>query len=150
LKKLKIIPDVVQAGGFETVSPSATVHQAAHRMAERDQGVLPVEDEVGNLVGVLTERDLARWMISAGNDPKQALVAQAMTARPDTLRPDDSATDALELMRIRGLTHIPVAGDDGKTVSIVSALDLCRAVSGEMDAMFQKAQSEVFDLPHEE
>lgn len=148
MRKLKIIPEVVQAGGFETVSPSATVHHAARRMAERDLGALSVDDEDGNLVGVLTERDLTRRVISAGHDPKQTLVVQAMTARPDTLRPDDSAINALELMRVRGLTHIPVV-DDGKTVSIVSALDLCRAVSSEMDAMFQKAQSEVFDLPHE-
>lgn len=146
MRKLKIIPEVVQPGGFGTVSPSDTVHHAARQMTERDLGALSVNDGDGNLVGILTDRDLTRRVIAAGLDPKDIEVARVMTARPDTLRSDDSAADALELMRIRGVTHIAVA-DGGKTVGLVSVLDLCRVVSREMDAVFQKAQSEVFDRP---
>ncbi len=144
MRKLRIIPDVVQPGGFEPVSPSATVDRAARQMAERELGALPVSDEGGNLLGILTDRDITRRVVAAGLDPKMTEVARVMTAPPDTLCPDDSAGDALELMRIRGLTHIPVV-QGGKAVSIVSVLDLCGVVSREMENGFRNAQSEVFD-----
>lgn len=115
-------------------------------MADRDVGALPVVDGDGNLVGIVTDRDLTRRVVAAGLDPKDIEVARAMTACPDTLRPDDTAADALELMRIRGLTHIAVVDGD-KTLGLVSVLDLCRVVSREMDAVYRKAQSEVFDPP---
>lgn len=146
MRKLKIIPDVVQPSAPETLSASATVQQAALHMAERDLGAVSVDDGEGNMIGILTDRDLTRRVIAADLDPKHTDVANIMTARPDTLRPDDTAIDALELMRLRGLTHIAVV-DGGKTLGLVSVLDLCRVVSREMDAVFQKTQSEVFDPP---
>lgn len=148
MRKLRIIPDVVQPGGFEWILPSATVDRAARQMAERKLGALLVGDDGDNLVGIVTDRDMTRRVVAAGLNPKEAEVARVMTARPDTLSSNDSAADALELMRIRGLTHIPVV-DGGKAVSLVSVVDLCGAVSRELENTFRKAESAVFDQRHE-
>jgi len=148
MRKLRIIPDVVQPGGFEWISPSATVDRAARRMAERELGTLLVGDDTGKLLGVLIDRDVTRRVVAAGLDPKETEVARVMTAPPDTLCSNDTAADALKLMRIRGLTHIPVV-DGGKTVSVVSVVDLCGVVSREMENVFRKAQFEVVGHRHE-
>ncbi len=144
MRKLRIVPDVVQPGEHGAISASANVYRAALEMAARETGGLAVHDDADNLAGILTEGDIARRLVAAGLDPNETSVAQVMTACPDTLRPDDTAADALELMRIRGLTHIPVV-DGGKTAGIVSVLDLCRVVSREMNKGFEKAQADVFD-----
>jgi signal-transduction protein with cAMP-binding, CBS, and nucleotidyltransferase domain len=148
MRKLRIIPDVVQPEGFEWISPSASVERAARQMAERELGALLVCDDRDNLIGIVTDRDMTRRVVAAGLNPKEVEVARVMTARPDTLSSNDSAADALELMRIRGLTHIPVV-EGGKAVSLVSVVDLCGAVSRELENAFRKAESAVFDQRHE-
>lgn len=147
MRRLRIIPDIIERGAVEAVSSSSSVHQAARCMAERDLGALPVNDENGNLVGVLTDGDITRRVTAAGLDPTETPVERVMTARPDTLMPDDSASDALELMRARSLIYIPVV-DDGHMVGMVSVLDLCAVVTREMEKGFRKLQSQVFDHPH--
>ena len=66
-----------------------------------------------------------------------------MTANPDTLAPDDSARDALELMQTRGYRHLPVA-EDGKCVSIVSIRDLYASVKEALEKDIEETQAFVF------
>jgi CBS domain-containing protein len=84
------------------------------------------------LTGIFTERDLAFKIVAAGRDPDKVRLAEVMTKNPDTLRPDDTAHDALQRMSKGGYRHLPVV-DGGKVVGMVSTRDIYGAVLRELE-----------------
>ena len=107
-----------------TVSPGASVREAARLMAERNVGALPVVDEGGRLVGILSERDIVRRVVAAGRDPDSTRVSEVMTPDPVTVGPDYTLADALRVMAQLGVRHLPVVDEGGRLVGIISVKDI--------------------------
>ncbi len=127
----KIIPDVVNGQTLSNLTPKDTVRAAAQLMEQNHiAAVLVVEGE--KLVGIITERDLTTKVLAKDLDADQTLIADVMTANPDTLEPSESPTNALELMSVRGYRHLPVI-EDGKPVGIVSIRDLYASVKDRLE-----------------
>ncbi len=110
----------------QTAQPGDTLQSAAQRMHDLNVGVLPV-CEGDRLVGVLTDRDIVVRSTSAGQDPRTAKVADAMTTDARTLTDEASVLDAIQLMEQHQLRRVPVVDDAGKLVGIVSLGDLAAA-----------------------
>jgi CBS domain-containing protein len=109
----------VMSGRLLVTSPSDTLADAAHRMADRRVGaILVVEDD--HLVGILTERDVLR---AAGRGTVEGSVAQWMTHDPDTVAPDATIGMAAAMMVHGGYRHVPIV-EGGKLVGVVSIRDL--------------------------
>ena len=108
-----------------TVQPGDSLQRAAAQMDELNVGVLPVTDG-GKLVGLITDRDIVVRSTSAGQDPKTARVADAMTVDPQTMGPDTHVLDAIRLMEEHQLRRLPIL-DDGRLVGIVALGDLAAA-----------------------
>jgi CBS domain-containing protein len=122
VRKLRIIPDVVQDQELATLSPDDTVADAAALMAERRLGAVMVVER-GRLAGIFTERDMVSRVVAGGRDPGATALAQVMTPDPDTLAPEDFAREALQRMAAKGYRHLPVV-EDGRPVGMVSVRDL--------------------------
>lgn len=140
---LKIIPGVVSEQDVCSVSKGDTAHVAAKLMAEKNVAAVVVTDDKEKLTGILTERDLTRHVVAKGLDAMTTLVGDIMTANPDTLSPDDSAGDALELMYSRNYRHLPIAVD-GKCVGMVSIRDLYRSVKEALEEDIRETEAFVF------
>jgi len=109
-----------------TAAPTATLAAAAAAMRQRDvSSAVVLRDDA--VVGILTERDLAR-AAAAGAAPATTPVAAWMTPEPVTLPPDSEITSALERMLERNVRHLPVCAD-GVLVGTVSLRQLVRAAS---------------------
>jgi CBS domain-containing protein len=102
-----------------TIEPSATLQDAAHRMADRRVGAILVT-EGDSLVGILTERDVLR---AVGRGTIEGTVEQWMTRDPITVGPEATNGEAAMMMIHGGFRHVPVC-DDGRLVGIVSIRDL--------------------------
>ena len=76
-------------------------------------------------------------------DPKKTTIDKIMTANPDTVRPDDSALEALEIMRVRHYRHLPVV-DEGKVVGMVSVRDLYEVMKEELEHSIRETEAFVF------
>ena len=139
----RIIPDIIQDGLVHTLGEAATVFEAARKMVRLDVGALVVTDGAGRLAGIVTERDITRRLVVQGLDPKTTTLGQIMTRDPDTLRPDDSAFDALEIMRIRRYRHLPVVEDD-RVVGMVSVRDLYEVMKVELETSIRETEAYVF------
>ncbi len=122
----KIIPDVIGGQKLVVADDDATVREAARLMAENAVGAVMII-EGNTLVGIFTERDLATRVVAPGLDPDRVRLAEVMTRDPDTIRPDETARDALEKMQRCGYRHLPVV-NVGTIVGMVSVRDLYRAV----------------------
>lgn len=111
----------------QTVRPEDTLQSAAQQMDDLNVGVLPV-CEGDRLIGVLTDRDIVIRSTSAGQDPRTATVADAMTTDARTVTEDASVLDAIHIMEEHQLRRVPVVNEAGKLVGIVSLLgDLAAA-----------------------
>lgn len=128
----KIVPDVVSPGDVLTLSPQSSVRDASRLMAANNVAALLVT-EPGHLLGIVTERDVSARVVAAGLDPDATTLAQVMSPRPRSLAPDDSISEALELMRRHGFRHLPVLDEAGCPLAMVSVRDLYAVVQRQME-----------------
>jgi CBS domain-containing protein len=139
----RIIPDIVKDQGIHALAPENTAFEAARLMANRDVGAVLVVGKDERLAGIITERDITRRIVAKGLDPKKTAIAEIMTHNPDTLSPDDSGTEALEIMRVRHYRHLPVTVD-GKAVAMVSVRDLYEVMKDELETSIRETEAFVF------
>jgi len=139
----RIVPDIVSDQELTTLTSDTSVRAAVAIMAERGISAVMV-GEGGRLDGIFTERDLVRRVVAADRDPATTSLAQVMTPDPDTLRPDDTAAEALQRMRAKGYRHLPVV--DGATiVGMVSIRDLFAVVLEEVEDDLRQRDMLLFD-----
>ena len=139
----KIVPNIVERRAITSVAPGDTVFTAAVKMAEAHIAALVVVEDGDKLIGIITERDMTQRVVAKGADPSATPVSEIMTKNPDTLSPDDSAGDALELMQTRNYRHLPVA-EDGVCVGMVSIRDLYAAVKSALEEDIREKEAFVF------
>lgn len=107
-----------------TVRPDDIVDFAATLMDWRHIRHVPVEDDKGMLVGLVSHRALLR-LVAQGRMGKdhRVTVDEIMNPEPVTVHPDTSTVEAIQIMRRQGLACLPVTRDN-KLVGIVSEHDL--------------------------
>jgi CBS domain-containing protein len=111
-----------------SVTAAATTAEAVAAMQEDTTGAVVVVDS-GRIVGIFTERDVLKKC--AGNaETGSGAVSDFMTHDPVVLRLDDSMAVALNKMGVGGFRHIPIVGDDGSLLGIVTARDVWQWVMG--------------------
>lgn len=105
-------------------SPQETVREAAERLAENRIGAMPVIDD-GRVIGIFSERDLLYCIAKHAAEALDLSVYDVMTAPPISADPDTTVRDALEVMTLRRIRHLPVL--DGDTlVAFISIGDLVK------------------------
>jgi len=105
------------------VSTSATLNDAAQVMRDRDIGDVVVLREDGSLCGLVTDRDLVIRGLAEGLDPKAAQIEQICNHDPVTVSSDQSAEEAVKVMRKHNIRRLPVV-DGSDLVGIISLGDL--------------------------
>ncbi len=75
------------------------------------------------LIGIFTERDLVSRVVAPRLDPDRTPVAQVMTATPETIAPDQTLCDALNLMYEHGFRHLPVMNGE-QLIAMLSLRDI--------------------------
>lgn len=106
----------------EYVTPDETVEDAARLMAEIDAGFLPVVDH-GEIVGVVSDRDIAIRAIGCGDGPDTG-VTEVMSRPVICCRADDEVDIVLDSMGNHQVRRLPVVDGDQQIVGIVSLSDL--------------------------
>ena len=137
-----------------TVRPDASVEDVARVLGENELHGVPVTEEDGSVVGIVTENDLVigddegdlhipayielfGGLIFLGRLQRfeqrmkkavAATAAQMMTADPRTVGPDDDVHDAAHVMVETGHNRIPVV-QGGRLVGVISRADVVRALA---------------------
>ena len=111
----------VMSSDVQTISPDATIEEAAQEMRDGDFGLVPVaEDE--ELLGVITDRDIAIRAVAGGKDPG-TLVREIMSEEVVWASEDDSVEDAARIMSDHQIRRLPVVDAEQHLVGIVSLGD---------------------------
>jgi arabinose-5-phosphate isomerase len=121
---LKFVRDIMHAGAaVPLIRRGAPMSDAIVEMSAKGFGCVAVTDANGKLAGVITDGDLRRHM---RGDLLQAPVDEVMTASPKVVRPDQLASEALQLLNSSKITALVVV-EAGRPVGIVHFHDLLRA-----------------------
>jgi CBS domain-containing protein len=113
----------IMTQGVETVSPDATIADAADTMRNLDIGALPVCDGV-RLVGILTDRDMIIRAVAEGRDPKTTRVSSCMTRDVLYCFEDENTEDAEKLMQEKQIRRLPILDRDKQLVGIIALADV--------------------------
>lgn len=113
-----------KGGRLVYVRSGDMIVEALRQMRDnRVRSVLVIDDEV--LVGIVTQGDCAMKVLLPGLDAQQTPVAQIMTRKPVTVKPDATMDGCMALMTTRGFRHLPVL-DKGKVVGVISVGDVVK------------------------
>jgi len=121
---LKFVRDIMHSGAAIPLAPlGSRMADAVVEMSAKGFGCVGITDARGKLVGIITDGDLRRHM---GPDLLAATVDSVMTKNPNTVRPDQLASEVLEILNSLKRTVLLVVEGD-KPVGIVHFHDLLRA-----------------------
>lgn len=109
-----------------TCRPFENLSEAAQRMWEGDFGVLPVIDEQGKPIGMLTDRDICMCALARGAALTELSVEDAMSRGAQSCRTTHTLRAAMDLMVTHQVRRLPVVEEGGALVGIVSLADVAR------------------------
>jgi CBS domain-containing membrane protein len=113
-----------------TVSRHTPPAQAWALFAQHRIKALPVVDAAGGIVGIVTPADFTRQDAAA----KPETIGQIMTRKVQVARVDRHLAELVPLFGGSGHHHIPIVGDQGRLVGIITQTDLVAALSGVVKA----------------
>ncbi|HTR17192.1 MAG TPA: CBS domain-containing protein [Acetobacteraceae bacterium] len=105
---------------------TATVAEAAQVLTARRIGAVLVRDAAGQLLGILSERDIVRTIAREGERAIAMTAAQLMTTVLHTVTPVTTVAEAMTLMTASRVRHLPVL-ERGQLVGIISIGDVVKA-----------------------
>jgi CBS domain-containing protein len=116
-------------------SPTTSLIEVAKLMVEEDCGEIPVCDEGGKPVGVLTDRDIVCRLIAKGKEPTTLSARDAMSSPVVTVTADTTLEDCARLMEQYQVRRLPVIDENGRCCAMVAQADL--AIKGPRDTTME-------------
>lgn len=135
------INDVLQSksSAIWSVCPDDTAYKTMELMAEKNIGVLVVIDG-DNVVGIVSERDLARKIILQEMSSKKVPVKKIMTKDLYCITPDKSVEECMGVMTTAHIRHMPVF-ENKRLIGVITFGDIVKALLIEKDVMIQDLES---------
>jgi CBS domain-containing protein len=138
------------------VTPSTPLKEAIQLLAEHHISGLPVVDEQGKLVGIISQSDLM-WQETGAEKPPYVMVldsiiylqnplkydqeihkalgqtvGEVMTSHVISIRPDKSIRDATQILQQKKIHRLPVLDEAEKLVGILTRGDIIRAMAADL------------------
>lgn len=110
----------------QTCHPETSLNEAAHLMWEGDCGVLPVVDDDGRAVGLITDRDICMGAHFQGKDLGGMKVADSMSHRVFACQTSDPIEQVIRCMGDHRVRRVPLLDGAGRVAGILSLNDLVR------------------------
>ena len=120
----------VMTSDLTCCTPGDTVHVVALSMKTHDVGAMPVIDshEKKQLIGIVTDRDLALKVVAEGLDPRKTKVEDVMSRKMVVCKTDDDWQIALDAMAKYQLRRIPLVDGLGRLAGIIAQADVATRI----------------------
>ena len=138
-----------------TISPEASLEEAIQILAEKEISGLPVVNEQGELVGIISETDLT-WQATGVEAPPYVMfldsviylqnptkhnqeihkalgqtVGEAMSDRPTTVKGNQLVREAAKIMHDKKVRRLPVVDDNSKLIGMITQGDVIKMMAAE-------------------
>jgi len=128
---MSLLAALIKSQNIITLPPTATVFEAAQKMAEKLIGSIPIV-EGGELVGIFTERDLLNRVVAKDLDPKKTALSQVMSKNVTTVPTSETTQNCFLKMESTKCRHIPIV-EGKKVVGVVTMRNILEWVTKEME-----------------
>ena len=121
------VSSVLKHKGHEvvTVAPDETVTAIVKVLAQHRIGAVPVVNEQGQIIGIISERDIIRGMAQHAGSVLTLAADKLMSRDVKTCTSEDQLDDLMEVMTRQRIRHLPVVAD-GALHGIVSIGDVVK------------------------
>jgi len=137
--------DVMREGFIFAVQRHAPVAEAAHVMETNNVGIVAVLDGE-RLVGVFSERDVVRRVVTRGLDPLRTPVGEVMTRDLVVGAPDEDYQSAMRKIDQANIRHLPIVDGD-RMVSMLSIRDLMRVDMARLTEEIRYLHEYLYQVP---
>lgn len=119
------IKDIAKISGrnITTVEPNASIADAIEKMVTHSIGALPVCEADGKLIGIISERDIMKWLYNHEKPADKTKIKNVMTTDVIIGLPEDDLDDLLKVMTEKSIRHLPVMTGD-RVIGILSIRDV--------------------------
>lgn len=104
--------------------PSTTLNKAVRSMLRKDCGFLPVVGEGGNVIGVITDRDISIALGTRDQKASELTVWDVMPSKLFTCTAEDDIHSVLTTMRMSRVRRLPVIDREGAPIGVLSIDDI--------------------------
>ena len=129
MKVKEIMTSDVKSCGLDT-----NLAAAAEIMWQNDCGALPVTDGGGNVVGMITDRDICIAAATRARSEGDITVREVLSKPLRSCSPADDIRSAMETMKAQQLRRLPVVDGDGRLSGILSLHDIAVQARGKQAA----------------
>jgi CBS domain-containing protein len=122
------IAAILKHKGYQvtTVSPTLSIERVTSVLAEHRIGAVLVVDSAGQLLGIVSERDIVRCLAANGVRTLEMTAGQLMTRALQVAHPDTTVAEAMARMTVGRFRHLPVLDHD-TLVGLISIGDVVKA-----------------------
>jgi CBS domain-containing protein len=108
----------------QSCQPTTNLAAAAGVMWDHDCGVLPVVDDAGQVIGMITDRDIAIAVATKGRPAGEIAVRDVISDTVYSCAPEDDVHAALKTMRHEKVRRLPVVNAEGRLQGILCLNDI--------------------------
>ncbi len=121
------IGQILKAKGraVATARPDTSLLEIAHKLAQKKIGAIVIVGDKGDVVGIISERDIIRKLGERGPSVLNEPVSETMTANVISCQETSTLDELMEIMTQGRFRHVPVI-EDGALVGIVSIGDVVK------------------------
>ncbi len=144
------VTDILRVKGntLYTVSPDQSLHDALQTMAEMDIGSLVVMEH-GDVVGMLTFREVISAVVAGGGSVGTRHVRSVMDDAPLTCTPETSVDEVRRMMLARHARYMPVL-DRRTLMGVISFYDVAKTVVDAQDFENRMLKAYIRDWPEKD
>ncbi|CAB3799154.1 Inosine-5'-monophosphate dehydrogenase [Paraburkholderia caffeinitolerans] len=144
------VSDILKVKGntLYTVTPDTSLHEAVNTMAEHDIGSLVVM-EYGDLVGMLTFREIIMTVSANGGGVGTTTIRKVMDDHPITCTPETDVDEVRRMMLEHHVRYLPVM-DSRSLMGVISFYDVAKAVVEAQGFENKLLKAYIRDWPEEE
>lgn len=144
--QIKDRPEYSRKGAVLTMSGDASVASAVAVMSEKNFGAVVIVSPDDKPIGIVTERDFMRRLLDKGLDPIKTPLRDIMTSDLKVAKPEDDLLDWLRQMSNDRFRHVPVVGEDGRVITIMSQGDFVSYTWPQLFARLSEQAKATFEL----
>lgn len=115
------------------------LQKVAAEMVQCNCGEIPVEDDAGKVIGVITDRDIVCRALALGKNPLELSARDCMSTKVVTIGQDATVDDAVKVMENAAVRRLPVVDQQGKCIGIITQADIARVTpAAELGELVQR------------